>query len=365
MRIAFAIILLLLNPLLFAQSSYEILVSSRGTNSVKVWNEDGVFLGDLISPGAGGLALTEDILFHPDGYLLVAGFGNQSIKKYHAISGAYLGDFSSGYTLQQPSKMSIGPDSLIYVTQWGGSQKLVRFKLDGSFHDEFTQTAVNNGLGHFWKDSLFFIAAFADGQNGFIEHFDDKGNSLGAYLGSAKMDGPTSMWMDDSNYLYVTDWTKGQVLQFDSVKGFHGAYIENNLQQPEGFAQLFNGNWIIGDWALDKVQMFDQNGNYISEIATGHGLQDPNAVKIRASLGLGISTTKPKDFKAYQENLKLIIEAEVDFKFMLMNGLGQLQLYGSSAQATDIGSLKSGVYFIVPLEFENALALPIHLQAPR
>ena len=47
----------------------------------------------------GGLNGTEDILFHPDGSVLVTGFGNTTIKRYDGETGAFLGDFSSGYAL--------------------------------------------------------------------------------------------------------------------------------------------------------------------------------------------------------------------------------------------------------------------------
>ena len=35
----------------------------------------------FVAPGTGGLNGTEDILFHPDGSVLVTGFGNTTIKK--------------------------------------------------------------------------------------------------------------------------------------------------------------------------------------------------------------------------------------------------------------------------------------------
>ena len=86
--------------------------------------------------------------FHPDGSVLVTGFGNTTIKRYDGETGAFLGDFSSGYALATPSKMSIGPDSLIYVTQWDAVQNnIVRFDLDGNFVDEFTTEGAPNGLG--------------------------------------------------------------------------------------------------------------------------------------------------------------------------------------------------------------------------
>ncbi|MBK8498256.1 MAG: hypothetical protein IPL52_05445 [Flavobacteriales bacterium] len=58
----------------FAQTQFEVLVNSRGTNAVHRYSLDGTFLGEFIEQGAGGLFGPEDILFHPDGSVLVTGF---------------------------------------------------------------------------------------------------------------------------------------------------------------------------------------------------------------------------------------------------------------------------------------------------
>ncbi len=295
MRNTTSLFLLLLIPFFnFAQGGYEVLVNSRASHSIKIWSSNGNYLGDFIPSGSGGLSLPEDILFHPNGNIIVSGFGNTSLKEYDYYSGAYLGDFSSGYTLSSPSKISIGPDSLIYVTQWGIAQsKVVRFDLNGNFIDEFTSVDVNKGLSHLWdQDKNFYIAAFADGQNGFIHKFDSLGNDLGAFHGSAKLDGPTTIWWGENQEMLIADWTKGAIIQFDSAKNYLGQWNSGNLVQPEGRALTPDGRTLIGDWNQDKVMAFDSTGQFIAEMAAGDGLADPNAVRVRTSTGIGLDEAK-------------------------------------------------------------------------
>ncbi len=223
----------------YAQTQIEVFVNSRGTNAIKKYDENGNYLGNFIAPNYGGLIAPEDILFHPDGTMLVTGAGNTTIKRYDGQTGQYLGNFSSGYSLEIPSKMSIGWDSLLYVTQWGTTQnKVVRFDLDGNFVDEFTKTPAPNGLGHLWDaNKNFYISIYGNGANGTIQKFDSLGNSLGTFINSSILQGPTDIWFDTNGDMLVEDWTVGRVLRYNSSGQYLGIFV-NGLTNPEGMAFL-------------------------------------------------------------------------------------------------------------------------------
>ena len=69
---------------------YDLLVSSRGTNSVKRYDgRDGAFVDDFIAPGAGGLAITQEVLLGPDGQLYVSGRGTSAILKFDRRTGGF------------------------------------------------------------------------------------------------------------------------------------------------------------------------------------------------------------------------------------------------------------------------------------
>ncbi len=267
-----------------ARVDFEVLVNSRGTNAIFRYDMDGNFMGEFIASGAGGLASPEDVLFHPDGRVLVSGFGNATIKEYD-VSGAYLGDFSSGYALANPSKMSIGPDDLIYITQWDAVQnEIVRFDLDGQFVDEFTTVGAPNGLGHFWDaEGRFYVALFGSANDGTVHRFDPMGADLGTFIDSAVLQGPTDIWQEASGEILVEDWIAGTVLRYSES----GEYIEtflSGMTSPEGIAFTPSGDLLIGDWGEDAVHRFDASGNDLGYFASGDGLTDPNHVVVVTDL---------------------------------------------------------------------------------
>lgn len=267
----------------FTQTSqYQVLVQNRNNNSVQLYSESGTYLYDIISSGSGGLSAPEDILFLPDSTLLVSGFNNIALKRYDALTGAYLGDFTTGYSLALPSKMSIGSDSLIYVTQWGTTQnKVVRFNLSGQFVDEFTGVGTPNGLGHVWdNDGNFYISVYGNGGNGYIRKFDSSGNDLGVFISSMPLQGPTDIWWAANGDMIVEDWTSGKVWRYDSSGAYLGWFISVGLVNPEGIAFTPDGKMLIGDWGLDQVLQYDSLGNYQGVFAFSNGLVDPNGVHI-------------------------------------------------------------------------------------
>jgi hypothetical protein len=292
-KIGVTILILFLYSIVgIAQDSFEVYVNSRGTHSIKKYNEAGNYLEDFISSGSGGLSNPEDILFHPDGSVLITGFSNQYIKQYDGITGSYLGNFSSGYNLAGPSKMSIGPDSLIYVTQWGETQnKVVRFSLDGVFVDEYTSIGAPKGLGHLWdEDKNFYIALFGTGGSGTIHKFDSLGNDMGTFISSTVLQGPTSIWRNIIGEWLVEDWLTGKVLRYSQS----GDYIDeftSGMTNPEGIAFLPDGKMLIGDWGEDAVHLVHWDGSLMGYFCSGNGLLDPNSVKIKTITTTNVSET--------------------------------------------------------------------------
>jgi WD40 repeat protein len=316
----------------FAQPTYEILASSRGTNSVKQYDINGNYVGDFVANGSGGLATTEDILFHPNGTVLVTGYNNTTIKQYDGISGNYIGDFTGGYPLSNPSKMSIGPDSLIYVTQWGATQnKVARFDLGGAFVDEFTSINVSNGLGHVWDAGRnFYIAVFGTGADGTVHKFDSLGNDLGTFINSVVLQGPTSIWWDANGDMLVEDWTVGNVLRYDTTGQYLGVFL-TGMNSPEGIAFKPNGNMLIGDWGQDAIHEFDSAGNNLGYFTNAGGLTDPNSVKIRVSPTLSVSdyTNSVNDFVVFPTassesfTISITLEAETELHLDVIDHIGK------------------------------------------
>lgn len=342
-----------------AQTLVEVFVNSRGTNAIKKYDVNGNYLGNFIAPNSGGLIAPEDIQFHPDGTMLVTGAGNNTIKRYNGQTGQYMGNFSSGYDLEIPSKMSIGWDSLLYVTQWGMTQnKVVRFDLDGNFVDEFTKTPAPNGLGHLWdSNENFYISIYGNGANGTIQKFDLLGNSLGTFINSSILQGPTDIWFDNNGDMLIEDWTVGRVLRFNSSGQYLGVFV-NGLTNPEGIAFLPNGNLLIGDWGEDAVHLIDSTGTVLGYFTIGNGLVDPNNVTVRvtemASMAeegtveerLVIYPNPASDFVMFETGAEIVQTA-------IFNATGTLVAEAKDSGRLDVSQLPKGIYFLKTKELTS------------
>ncbi len=274
--------LFMMPTLLCAQETFEAFVSSRNTNSVKLYNAEGRYLGDFVAPGSGGLSATQDVWFHPNGNLLVSGRDNSSIKQYDGETGAYLGDFTHGYTLDNPTKMSLGPDSLLYVSQWGDQQnKIVRFDLNGQFIDEFTNIGVPSGCDHSWDaQGHLYVSSYGNGQNGKVYRFDQEGKSLGFFADIGVMQGPVGQWFDERGHCFVVDYTLGRVLEFNASGKTLGYFI-NGLINVEGHAFDHEGYIYLCDWTTNQIRQFDPEGQPMGLFTANGNLQAPNAIYIR------------------------------------------------------------------------------------
>lgn len=266
-----------------AAQTADILVSSRNTHSVKRYNADGNYLGDFVAPGDGGLVNPQDVLFHPDGTLLVTGIGNTDVKRYDGRMGTFLGNFTSGYDLDRPTKMSIGPDGNLYVSQWGASRnKIVRFNLQtGVFIGEFSETGVPQGCGHAWDTGgNLYVPSWGQGANGNVYKFGPDGSFLGIVINSDNLQGPVGLWIDDAGDFLVADWTLGQVRRFrPNGDGFdyEGAFI-TGMVNIEGHLLAEDGSIFLCDWTQNHIRKYTAEGAPDGIFASAGSMMAPNAL---------------------------------------------------------------------------------------
>ena len=262
-----------------------IYISSRDTDSIKRYNaETGEYIDDFVPSRSGGLVRPQEVVFGPDGHLYVTGFQNAQIKKYDRDTGDFLGDFSSGFNLSQPSKMTFHSDGLIYVSQWGGQRKVIRFNANtGAFVDEFTSTGIVGGCGHTWDNSgfLYVVGWGSNGNNGTVQRFDA---SEGLFIdvlvpaGRGQLAGPVNIWFKD-NELFVADWTRGQIKRYNPENGsFNGNFI-TGMVNIEGFTFDEDDFLYLCDWQVDRVNRYHPDGSFDRIfINVGNGLGAPNSI---------------------------------------------------------------------------------------
>lgn len=250
-------------------------VSSNATHSVELFDGvTGEHIKSFVTAGSGGLAQTQEVIFLDDGSLLVTGIGGTALKRYDGETGAYLGDFTSGYSLNKPTKTKIGPDGYLYVSQWDDNDNaIVRFELStGAFIDEVVPSLFQ-GMGQAWdSEGNFYVVSWGLGK---MQKYDADFNLL--VETTSNLSGPVNIWIDDEDLLHVVDWTEGSVKHFDTDLTYLRTYI-SGMTNTEGY--LIDGDVVyLCDWKDSKVEAFNVNtGQFIRTVVTSDAIQEANSI---------------------------------------------------------------------------------------
>ncbi|GAB5401189.1 MAG: hypothetical protein Aureis2KO_27740 [Aureisphaera sp.] len=350
-----ALCLILLSTYLSAQD-IRYFACNRVFNAVNEYQEDGTYIGEFIAADSGGLSNPQDMVLHPDGFLLVSGTNNPQIKKYDALSGDYLGDWSdSTFDLTSPSKIEWGPDGNLYVTQWGTTQetsKIVSFSSDGTFLGPFTPSAPQ-GLGITWDgDDFLYISLFGiTPGTGTVRKFDTNGNAAGIFVDSVILESPASIWFDGNGDFFVQDYSTGKVLRFDS----NGDYIDDfivDLTNPEGHAFLPNGNILICERGANQISEFDADGNPIGRWDDGGLLGAPNFIRAIDFSNAGVNDIQ-KDVilvtPTVGEKLRLNPTLASEYSSLeVFDTMGRkvTSLQTDKTNILDLSAFASGIYYL-------------------
>jgi len=245
----------------------------QGPYQILRYNEDGrngkVFIKDE-------LAWPQDILFLPDdNQVLISNLSSNSIEVYDSESGIYKKRLISG--IQGPTRMKVGKDGMLYILQWLGDGKVKKYKTDGSFVSNATQTGVNTSIGMDWDQNGDLYVSSYNGK--FIERFDTNGKSKGKFISSGLF-GPTNIAFNTDGQLIVLDYNSGRVLLYDK-DGKKIKVLFQGVPNCEGIHLANDGKIIIG--AGSSVSIYDKNNVFEKHLVPpgDNGLLNANAVVYR------------------------------------------------------------------------------------
>ncbi|MBK8922554.1 MAG: NHL repeat-containing protein [Saprospirales bacterium] len=260
---------------------YDVFISSRNTATIKRFDAfTGQYKGEFGKEQIGGEA--QDVAIGPDGMLYATSLQTQHILKFNPATGDFIGPFTSGYDLQQPTKIRFGSDGFVYVSQWGGSQSsVVRFDAATGVFDRACTGSLNGPLGQAWDASgNLYVACFFSRD---IRKFSPGGTFLGVATAPGLFKGPSNIWFDPagSGDLLVADWDEGSikrlrpegdtfVLQSIFATGF--ARLEGVAIGPDGFLYAC-------DWYLNQVKKLEAaTGSAVGVYLEGGDMQRPNGL---------------------------------------------------------------------------------------
>ncbi|HMS55172.1 MAG TPA: NHL repeat-containing protein [Fimbriimonadaceae bacterium] len=172
----------------------NMLVASFNTDSVKKYNPDGQYLGDLTIPGLGGMNGPDvGIAVGPDGALYVPSYYSNQILRYNADSGAFLGAFANATSgLSQPRTI-LWRNGSMFVSSDNGNKVLRYDATTGQFLGNF----VTPGAGGLWGavgmtfDAAGDLLVTSGRNNKILRYSGSDGTFLGNWAGPANLNGPT------------------------------------------------------------------------------------------------------------------------------------------------------------------------------
>lgn len=284
------VILLFAGCLLFATTNlwsqdFEVWVSDAGGFSNPPWyiykfDENGDNQEEVMDE-SDNIEWPEDIFFLEDeNAVLISNLATSggNISKHNIDTGDFIEIFAA--VAGGPTRMKLGADGLLYVLQWSNSNnKVLRYQLDGTFVDEFTNAGVPQSIGLDWDaDGNLYVSSYG---GSFVQKFDPDGNDLGPFIDSG-LAGPTNIFFDKSGSgdLIVFNWNNGIIKRFDS----DGNFVEDlitGVGQCEGVDFFPNGDMLIGAGAAGSIKKYDSDFNFIEDIVATGTLLTPNAIRIR------------------------------------------------------------------------------------
>lgn len=256
----------------------DLYVSNSRNSSIIIIDEvTGEVVKNFVDPFSGGLNETQELIELENGNFMVTGFGNTALKLYSGETGDFLENFTKGYFLTAPSKTAIGPDGLIYVSQWfDGNNHVARFNASsGAFIDEYILD-VAQGMGHAWDSNQnYYLASFGLGA---VTKYDAQGNEIGT-IGEDILDAPVNVWVDEErNGLFVVDWYAGVVRKFNLATGESEGNLVEGLQRVEGFMFGRNNALYLCDWLNNSVNEYDLTTGELRRILQTDVLLNPNSI---------------------------------------------------------------------------------------
>ncbi|MEE8458462.1 MAG: hypothetical protein V3S08_01245 [Phycisphaerales bacterium] len=225
------------------------------------YDRDGLWVGDLVASGSGGLDYPTGLVISPAGSLLVVSRNTDSVLEYDVVTGAFLGAFVSSGSggLSGPWGTAFGPNGNLFVTSQPGS--VIEYDgLTGSLAGDFVTPADNGGMlvphGLLFKPNgnLLVASRFTDqilefdGLTGaFIGQFNHGGTAVALTL-----DQPWTLRLGPDGDVYASrhQVTVGQ----EVVSDFH---------EDDDVAELHINS--------TRIYIFDvDSGNFVRSYVTGH-----------------------------------------------------------------------------------------------
>ena len=245
--------------------------------------------------------------------LLVTAISRNSIERFDASTGEFLGSFVTG--LDFPADVAVGNDDNVYVSNLN-TNSILRFDgVTGEFMDEFI-SGINAPYQMHFRDDMLYVTNLAVGENNFVKRYNaNTGEFIDNFI--QVQNNPSIVFTDDSIYasVFSDGIAVGGVNRYDINTG---AFIEEFIAPGEGGLAgpssllLEDDGWLIGSWFTNSVKRYDLNGRFLGDAITG--LNGPDGATIGPDGNLYITSVRDGEILQYDPDTyeQLSVFASVD-----------------------------------------------------
>ncbi len=270
-------------------------VVSRGTNSILRYDaSSGEFLGVLVADS--GLTEPLGMILGTDGNLYVSNPGANNVLRFDPVTGASLGEFVAAGSggLSYPTGLAFGPDGSLYVASRETSSILRYDGATGAYLDTFV-ASESGGLYNpydltFGPDNNLY--ASVPGTNSIVRFDGSTGEPIDTFVSSFSggLAIPEGLRFGPDGNLYVSSYNSAQVLRYQGPMG----------TEPGAFVEVFL-SWTEVSFYNPTAMTIDSAGSvYVSSQGTQsivRATDRPDVFRVHVVAGeqVTITTTTPGD----------------------------------------------------------------------
>ncbi len=235
----------------FIQSATDLIISGDGrifvadrlADAVLEFNRDGLYVGEFVASGSGGLVSPRAMAFARDGRLLVASDTQNNVLAFDGADGTFLGVLitATANDLDEPAGIAVGAGGDVYVSSHRNHRVLRYDGSTGSLIGDFIapgEIVPASPRGLVFQSNGHLLVASAD-MNAVYE-YDPHGRFLGVFTragnpsGFWELNSPWSVRIGPNRNVYVSSLLANVPVQmFDGQLGLfmRSFYVLNQTEQ--------------------------------------------------------------------------------------------------------------------------------------
>lgn len=236
----------------------DLLVSSRFSDNVLRFREDGSFVG-LFASGH-GMDNPNGIAFGPDGNLYV-GLGDVGkVLRFHGSTGAFIDEFVNDPLNPGCRAIAFGTDGHLYVDA-GGADQVVRYDAATRARTIFAQGHGMDGPVGLTQgpDGSWYVGAALSNT---VHVFDANGAFLRSFSVGLALSNATGVLFHPDGSLLVAGSVTNTIGRFDPLTGVpQGIFASGNgLNIPINMIFTPGGDLLVGSFGTDSIRRFGPIG---------------------------------------------------------------------------------------------------------